>query len=86
MRALKESKPSFKEALDFLENDPVCCGLNLHSFLMLPMQRITRLPLLIDAVMTKFKSDDSEAETWKKTLTILNKVFNFYLKFDFPKN
>lgn len=49
-------------------------GLSLHSFLMLPMQRITRLPLLVDAVLSKLKTDDDEFESWKMTLAILNKV------------
>ncbi|CRL00131.1 CLUMA_CG013410, isoform A [Clunio marinus] len=74
LKRLKESNVSFKETLDALENDSVCCGLNLHSFLMLPMQRITRLPLLIDAVMTKLKSNDEEFDDWKMTLAILNKI------------
>lgn len=38
------------------------------------MQRITRLPLLIDAVMTKLKSDDEEFDDWKMSLAIINKV------------
>ena len=29
----------------------VCQALSLHSFLMLPMQRITRLPLLTAAIL-----------------------------------
>lgn len=41
---------------------------------MLPMQRITRLPLLVDAVLSKLKNDDDEFESWKMTLAILNKV------------
>lgn len=38
------------------------------------MQRITRLPLLVDAVLSKLKTDDDEFESWKMTLAILNKV------------
>lgn len=34
--------------LSELERDPVTQGLSLQSFLTLPMQRITRLPLLVD--------------------------------------
>lgn len=41
---------------------------------MLPMQRITRLPLLIDAVFSKVKQNDDEYEDWKVTLAILNKI------------
>lgn len=49
-------------------------GLSLHSFLMLPMQRVTRLPLLVDAVLSKLKTDDDEFGSWKMTLAILNKI------------
>jgi neuronal guanine nucleotide exchange factor len=73
LKRLKEHA-SFKETLDVLENDSICCGLTIHSFLMLPMQRITRLPLLIDAVMTKLKSNDEEFDDWKMTMAIANKV------------
>lgn len=74
LKRLKEHNAIFKETLDILENDPVCCGLTIHSFLMLPMQRITRLPLLIDAVMTKLKSNDEEFDDWKMAMAIANKV------------
>lgn len=30
LKGLKEMRAAFKDTLDFLENDPVCCGLNLH--------------------------------------------------------
>ncbi|GAB0098227.1 LOW QUALITY PROTEIN: rho guanine nucleotide exchange factor 16 [Sergentomyia squamirostris] len=74
LRRLKDINRNFTQALDILEADPVCCGLSLHSFLMLPMQRITRLPLLIDAVLSKLKMDDDEYDSWKMTLAILNKI------------
>lgn len=41
---------------------------------MLPMQRITRLPLLVDAVVSRLKPDDDEFASWKLTLAILNKI------------
>lgn len=43
-------KPEVDEALKRLESQPDCQGLPMISFLLLPMQRITRLPLLIDAI------------------------------------
>lgn len=49
------------------------------------MQRITRLPLLIDAVMTKLKLDDEEFDNWKLTLAILNKVCEKVGAFSFTK-
>ncbi|KAL5014745.1 hypothetical protein ScPMuIL_009015 [Solemya velum] len=43
-------KPEFVEALRNLEHSAECQGLPMISFLLLPMQRITRLPLLVDAI------------------------------------
>ncbi|EDV52010.1 rho guanine nucleotide exchange factor 5 isoform X2 [Drosophila erecta] len=77
LRRLKESKESlaFQQHLERLESSPSCCGLNLHSFLMLPMQRITRLPLLIDAVFSKESPlNREEYESWKLTLALVQKV------------
>lgn len=74
LRRLKEAKGPFSQNLDILESSEICFGLNLHSFLMLPMQRITRLPLLIDAVFSKLNSNDDEYEMWKLTLAIMNKI------------
>lgn len=77
LRRLKESKASlaFQQHLEKLEASPSCCGLNLHSFLMLPMQRITRLPLLIDAVFSKESPHNAEEyESWKMTLALVQKI------------
>ena len=41
---------------------------------MLPMQRITRLPLLIDAVLTRLNQTDDEYSTCQLALATLNKV------------
>ncbi|KAH8302565.1 hypothetical protein KR044_008282, partial [Drosophila immigrans] len=76
LRRLKEAKNgAFQQQLDKLEASPSCCGLNLHSFLMLPMQRITRLPLLIDAVFSKESPHNAEEyESWKLTLALVQKI------------
>lgn len=49
-------------------------GLTIHSFLMLPMQRITRFPLLIDTVLGKLKNDDDERENWTKVMNLIRKI------------
>ncbi|XP_073836910.1 ephexin isoform X2 [Musca autumnalis] len=74
LKRLRASKGLFAQNLELLESSPLCCGLNLHSFLMLPMQRITRLPLLIDAVFSKCHPNDDEYENWKMCLAIMNKI------------
>lgn len=38
------------------------------------MQRITRLPLLIDTVLNKLKENDDEKESWTKVMTLIRKI------------
>ncbi|XP_075747038.1 ephexin isoform X6 [Rhipicephalus microplus] len=51
LRELTASRPDVAAQLRDLEVAPNCQGLRLHSFLLLPMQRVTRLPLLADALL-----------------------------------
>jgi hypothetical protein len=64
----------FAEVLRQLESNSKCQSLPLQSFLMLPMQRITRLPLLIDAVLTRLDETDDEYRTCQLVLATLNRV------------
>lgn len=72
----REKNVKLSEALHRLESDPQCQSLSLHSFLMLPMQRITRLPLLVDAMLTKMNPVDysTEYHMCEMTLASLNAV------------
>lgn len=65
---------SFNFSQIFLITSVFILGLSLHSFLMLPMQRITRFRLLIESVLTKLKSDDDEYANWEQTLVFMNKI------------
>ncbi|VFV44628.1 rho guanine nucleotide exchange [Lynx pardinus] len=49
LQRLMSSNAAFHEALREIEKRPACGGLPMISFLILPMQRVTRLPLLTDA-------------------------------------
>lgn len=51
--------PTFKEVLTRIEGHPDCRNLPMISFLILPMQRITRLPLLMDVSALKTYSSTS---------------------------
>ncbi|NXS48564.1 ARHGQ factor, partial [Balaeniceps rex] len=42
------TNPAFKEVLSRIESHEDCRNLPMISFLILPMQRVTRLPLLMD--------------------------------------
>uniref|UniRef100_A0A1Q3G0Y3 Putative guanine nucleotide exchange factor tim n=1 Tax=Culex tarsalis TaxID=7177 RepID=A0A1Q3G0Y3_CULTA len=74
LKNLKLNKSEFTKTLLELESDPVCCGLSLSSFLMLPMQRITRMRLLLDAVLQRLKTDDDEFQSWEKTFVLINRI------------
>uniref|UniRef100_A0A6E8VSI7 DH domain-containing protein n=1 Tax=Anopheles coluzzii TaxID=1518534 RepID=A0A6E8VSI7_ANOCL len=75
LKALKANKPEFARTLAALEADPVCCSLSLSSFLMLPMQRITRMRLLLDAVLQRcHPDDDDEFGSWESTFVLINRI------------
>ncbi|CAK9798682.1 NGEF [Anthophora quadrimaculata] len=59
----------FTEAVSQIEARPTCQSLSLHSFLMLPMQRITRLPLLVDAVLSKLPIEHADKSQWELVLS-----------------
>ncbi|XP_066591175.1 uncharacterized protein Exn [Prorops nasuta] len=71
--ALKELRTrkghKFLDMISQIETRPACQSLSLHSFLMLPMQRITRLPLLADAVLSKLSIEHEERPLWEKVLS-----------------
>ncbi|KAJ1089917.1 hypothetical protein NDU88_003057 [Pleurodeles waltl] len=60
-RKLLNEKPTFREVISQLELDPKCKGLPFSSFLILPFQRITRLKLLVQNILTKVE-EGSEKE------------------------
>ena len=59
LKRLRVENPGFVEALKELEAEEACQGLAMNSFLMLPMQRITRLPLLTVEMLLRFGSEIS---------------------------
>ncbi|XP_065202931.1 rho guanine nucleotide exchange factor 15-like isoform X2 [Planococcus citri] len=76
LKKLRKDNVAFVELINRLEADPICQSLSLHSFLMLPMQRITRMPLLVDAIFSKLHPihDQPDYKTFKTTLAKLNKI------------
>lgn len=71
----------FTEFLKQLELSEACQSLTLYSFLMLPMQRITRWPLLVDAVLKRLPQQDSEYYACQFALATVNKVSNYFHSF-----
>ncbi|KAJ6669389.1 hypothetical protein lerEdw1_008198, partial [Lerista edwardsae] len=55
LQKLLATNPAFKEVLSRIESQEDCRNLPMISFLILPMQRVTRLPLLMDVRTSHFK-------------------------------
>ncbi|KAM3616218.1 uncharacterized protein V6R79_014510 [Siganus canaliculatus] len=74
LQRLVSKNPTFKEVLTRIEGHPDCRNLPMISFLILPMQRITRLPLLMDTICQKTPKDSAQYEECKKALQGVSKV------------
>ncbi|CAH1396629.1 unnamed protein product [Nezara viridula] len=74
IKTLKKSNQAFSDALDTLQKSPKCHNLTFYSFVLLPMQRVTRMPLLQDAILTKLTPSDPEYESCRLALARLNKI------------
>ncbi|XP_076321860.1 rho guanine nucleotide exchange factor 16-like isoform X2 [Tachypleus tridentatus] len=72
--SLRQNKPEFKTLLEKLEKSPVCQNLSVDSFLILPMQRITRFPLLVKAVCDRLPTDSPDFKISILALKAMNKV------------
>ncbi|KAJ3587027.1 hypothetical protein NHX12_013418 [Muraenolepis orangiensis] len=66
LQKLLTSNTAFKESLKQIEGSNDCGGLPMISFLILPMQRVTRLPLLLDTISQKTSDKTAEyfAAVW----------------------
>lgn len=74
LQRLVSKNPAFKEVLTRIESHPDCRNLPMISFLILPMQRVTRLPLLMDTICQKTPKDSAQYEECKKALQAVSKV------------
>ncbi|KAM6981624.1 rho guanine nucleotide exchange factor 16 [Tautogolabrus adspersus] len=66
LQKLLISNTAFKETLKQIEGSAECGSLPMISFLILPMQRVTRLPLLLDTICQKTPDKTAEyfAAVW----------------------
>jgi neuronal guanine nucleotide exchange factor len=74
LKRLKSENVYFADTLKELESSQACQSLSMYSFLMLPMQRITRLPLLTAAIISHLPSDSPELTPCKEALDVLNSL------------
>ncbi|KAJ7995404.1 hypothetical protein DPEC_G00244210 [Dallia pectoralis] len=73
-RLVSSKSSAFKEVLTRIETHPDCRNLPMISFLILPMQRVTRLPLLMDAICQKAPKDSAQYDACKSALQSISKV------------
>ncbi|KAI5097950.1 rho guanine nucleotide exchange factor 16 isoform X1, partial [Silurus meridionalis] len=71
---LVNKSSTFKEVLSRIEAHSDCRNLPMISFLILPMQRVTRLPLLMDTICQKTPKDSPQYEACKKVLQSVSKL------------
>ncbi|XP_041126147.1 rho guanine nucleotide exchange factor 26-like isoform X2 [Polyodon spathula] len=74
LQKLLTKNPSFKEVLSRIESNPDCRNLPMISFLILPMQRVTRLPLLMDTICQKTAKDSHKYELCKSAFKAVSKL------------
>uniref|UniRef100_A0A915MYU5 DH domain-containing protein n=1 Tax=Meloidogyne javanica TaxID=6303 RepID=A0A915MYU5_MELJA len=74
LKKLRTENGLFNSCIQRLEKDRECHGLDIRSFLMLPMQRITRYPLLIDAILQWLHQDQHQHSLATRALTLANQA------------
>uniref|UniRef100_A0A8C5MF04 Rho guanine nucleotide exchange factor 26 n=1 Tax=Leptobrachium leishanense TaxID=445787 RepID=A0A8C5MF04_9ANUR len=74
LQKLLSTNASFKEVLSRIESHEDCRNLPMISFLILPMQRVTRLPLLMDTICQKTPKESSKYEACKRALKEVGKL------------
>ncbi|XP_036855609.2 rho guanine nucleotide exchange factor 16 isoform X2 [Manis javanica] len=74
LQRLTSSNSAFREALREIEKRPACRGLPMISFLILPMQRVTRLPLLTDTLCLKTQGQPERYKAASRALKAMSKL------------
>ncbi|CAM4714314.1 unnamed protein product [Leuciscus chuanchicus] len=74
LQKLLSSNTAFRESLKQIEGSEECGGLPMISFLILPMQRVTRLPLLLDTICQKTPHDKAEYYAARWALKAISKL------------
>ncbi|GLV35906.1 Ephexin [Carabus blaptoides fortunei] len=69
---ISDRKRQFKEILDEIQKDPVCRGLHLHAYMLLPIQKIQRFPSLIQNILQFLTPIDEEYHQFHNLLDHVN--------------
>ncbi|XP_051778686.1 uncharacterized protein LOC114646568 isoform X2 [Erpetoichthys calabaricus] len=71
---LSKENPQFVEILSHLQQDPKCNRLPLKSFLVLPFQRITRIKILVEAILKRMDPGSEGGISAEKALKEISKI------------
>ncbi|XP_053566039.1 rho guanine nucleotide exchange factor 26 [Bombina bombina] len=74
LQKLISTNSAFKEVLSRIESQEECRNLPMISFLILPMQRVTRFPLLMDTICQKAPKGSPKHEACKRALKEVSKL------------
>ncbi|XP_020831146.1 rho guanine nucleotide exchange factor 16 [Phascolarctos cinereus] len=74
LQKLMNCNSAFREVLKEIEKRPACGGLPMISFLILPMQRVTRLPLLMDTLCLKTQGHPDRRKVASRALKAISKL------------
>ncbi|XP_062962976.1 rho guanine nucleotide exchange factor 16 [Cynocephalus volans] len=74
LQKLTSSNAAFREVLREIEKRPACGSLPMISFLILPMQRVTRLPLLTDTLCLKTQGHPERYKAASRALKAISKL------------
>ncbi|KAF7294543.1 Actin cytoskeleton-regulatory complex protein [Mycena indigotica] len=73
LKSLRDSNPELASHLQRLKEDPLVRNLDLSSYLLAPMQRITRYPLLIKQILS-YTELGTEHKAVHKSITTAEKI------------
>ncbi|GLH02065.1 Uncharacterized protein GBIM_08114 [Gryllus bimaculatus] len=71
---MREKNKRFIEVMEKIEAKSVCQAFTLQSFLTQPMQRITRFPMLVNAIIRYLPKGDESIALWEKVHLTLQAV------------
>ncbi|KHJ48497.1 RhoGEF domain protein [Trichuris suis] len=74
LRNLRETKQEFCKAIKTIEKAEELQNQSLSSFLMQPMQRVTRYPLMVDAVLRDLDEKDRRIDSVRKAQEVANRM------------
>ena len=76
LRKLISDNPTFKQALDTCKANPECRKLDLFAFLLLPMQRLTKYPLLLKNLVKVTYENEADYDYIKAASSELGRLID----------